>query len=362
MASTAGAGFFTKNGYTMQALVTGANGHLGLNLVALLQREGHAVRASVRSLSAADKVERLRALPGVELVEADVRSEVQMRAALAGVDTLFHVAAVYSTTEKGRDAEILESAVRGTEVALRLAARSGVRHVILTSSVVTLPLTPRGAPAVTEDDWTTDLRIPYFRAKVESEKLAWTLAKDLGIKLTTILPAGIIGPGFSRRTPTIELIRACLMGEFRLGAPRGNFSFVDVRDVAAAHLLAAETGETGRFIVGYDHIPSYVELVRALGAIDTTVSAPLMTLPTLFGPILPLYDALSHWLIGTPRIATPEIIATLVSGKVVNYSCQRAKDRLGWTAKVPFQQSLADTLAELSKKKGGPGEGSAQMR
>lgn len=334
----------------MHALVTGANGHLGVNLVSMLRAKGHKVRASVRSVSVAEKTNRLRAIPGVELVEADVRNEEQMLAALANVDTLFHVAAVYSTTETGRDAEILESAVRGTETALRAASRSGIRRVILTSSVVTLPLTRRGAPPSTEDHWATDLRIPYFRAKVESEKLAWALAKDLGIELTTILPAGIIGPGFSRSTPTIDLIQACLMGEFRLGAPRGNFSFVDVRDVAAAHLLAFETGETGRFIVGYDHIPSYSELVRTLSKVEPTVRPALLTLPTLAAPLLPLYDALSHRVLGTPRIATPEIIATLVSGKVVNYSCERAKARLGWTPGITFEQSLKDTVAELLKR------------
>lgn len=333
----------------MHALVTGANGHLGFNLVSMLRSRGHAVRASVRSLSVAEKTNRLRTIPGVELVAADVRNEAHMLAALAGVDTLFHVAAVYSTTEKGRDTEILESAVRGTEIALKAASRSGVRRVILTSSVVTLPLTQRGAPPATEDDWATDLRIPYFRAKVESEKLAWAVAKDLGLELTTILPAGIIGPGFARPTPTIDLIRACLLGEFRLGAPRGNIGFVDVRDVAAAHLLAFATGETGRFIVGYDHIPSYSELVRTLGTVAPKVRPPLCTLPTLLGPLLPLYDALSHRLLGTPRIATPEIIATLISGKVVNYSCERAKARLGWTAEISFRQSLQDTVAELTR-------------
>ena len=333
----------------MRALVTGANGHLGLNLVSLLRASGHAVRGSVRSLSAEDKIAKLRLIPGVELVEADVRNEAQMLAALAGVDTLFHVAAVYSTTEKGKESEILESAIRGTEVALTAAHRSGVRRVILTSSVVTLPLTPRGAPPATEDHWATDLRVPYFRAKVESEKLAWSMAKDMGLELTTILPAGIIGPGFSRATPTIDLIQACLMGVFRLGAPSGTFSFVDVRDVAAAHLRAAETGKTGRFIVGYDHIPSYSELVRTLGTIDAKVGAPLMTLPTVLGPLLPLYDAVSHRVFGTPRIATPEIIATLISGRVVNFSCQRAKTLLGWKAAIPFQQSLRDTVAELRR-------------
>ncbi|MEJ6003177.1 NAD-dependent epimerase/dehydratase family protein [Paucibacter soli] len=330
----------------MQALVTGANGHLGLNLVSLLRARGHAVRASVRTL-APDKTAMLRSIPGVELAAADVRDEAQMQAALAGVDTLFHVAAVYSTTERGREGEILDSAIRGTEVALKAAARAGIRRVILTSSVVTLPLTAVGAAPVTEDDWATDLRIPYFRAKVESERLAWALAEQLSIELTTILPAGIIGPGFSRRTPTIDLIQACLMGEFRLGAPRGTFSLVDVRDVAAAHLLAFEKGATGRFIVGYDHIPSYTELVLALAAIDPKLGAPLLTLPTFVAPFLPLYDAMCHRLLGTPRIGTPDIIATLVSGKVVNFSCQRAKTVLGWRTEVPLPTSLADTVAAL---------------
>lgn len=74
-----------------------------------------------------------------------------------------------------------------------------------------------------------------------------------------------------------------------------------------------------------------------------------MTLPTVLGPLLPLYDAVSHRVFGTPRIATPEIIATLISGRVVNFSCQRAKTLLGWKAAIPFQQSLRDTVAELRR-------------
>lgn len=334
----------------MQALVTGGNGHLGVNLVSTLLARGYRVRSTVRSLTDAGKTDRLKALGGVELVAADVRDEVAMSAALRGMDTLFHAAAVYSTAEPERSAEILDAALRGTETTLRAAAAAGVRRVVMTSSVVTLPLTAPGAAPVNEDDWTTDLRVPYFRAKVESERSAWRLAEELGLSLATVLPAGIIGPGFSRNTPTIDIIEAALLGEFRLGAPNGNFSFVDVRDVAEAHVLAAERDARGRFIVGYDLAPSFDQLVRIIGTIDSSVKPPLMVMPTFLAPTLPLYDKFSHHVFGTPRIATPEVIAAAVSGKVWNFSNRRARTELGWSPRISFEQSLRETIQALRER------------
>lgn len=331
----------------MRSLVTGGNGHLGFNLASLLVSRGHEVGVTVRSLANQQQTERLRALGPIALFEADVRNYEQMYKALECVDVLFHVAAVYSITERSRERELLETALTGTDSTLRAAAARGVRRIVMTSSVVTLPLTNPGARPSTEEDWNSDLRIPYFRAKVESEQRAWALAQELGLELATILPAGIIGPGFMRATPTINLIRACVMGEFRLGAPRGNFSFVDVRDTAEAHLLAAEKGTSGRFIVGYERAPSFDELVRAIALLDGRVRPPLMVLPALAAPLLPFYDAFSHFVFGTPRIATPEAIGATISGKVYNFSTNRAKQDLGWSPQVPFEQSLRDTLDQL---------------
>ena len=335
----------------MRALVTGGNGHLGLNLVGALLARGHTVRTSVRSLADTTKTAALRALrQQPELVEADVRDAEKVRAALrGGIDTLFHVAAVYSVTERAREADMLESAIAGTETVLRAAAAEGVRRVVMTSTVVVLPLTEPGAPPSTEADWNTDLRVPYFRAKVESERLAWALAGELELELATILPAAIIGPGFARPTPTINLVICALRGGFRFGVPRGNFAFADVRDVAEAHVLAAERGAHGRFMVGYDAIPTYDQFVRALAAIDRRVEPPLMVLPAFAAPLATLVDRFNHLVRGTPRVATPEAVASTVSGKVYNYTCARAKRELGWSARIPFERSLADTVAQIDR-------------
>lgn len=332
----------------MHALVTGANGHLGFNLVLALRAAGHRVRASVRSLADAAKAAPLRALGDVDLVQADVTDEAAMRTACAGADVLFHVAAVYSLTEAGRDGEILHAARAGTEAALRAAASAGVGHVVMTSSAVTLPLTAPGAPPVTEDDWTDDLRVAYFRAKVEAERLAWPLAAQLGLKLAALLPAGISGPGFRRPTPTVDLLAAMAGGAFRLGAPAGNFGLVDVRDCARAHVLAAERGATGRFITAYDEQPSFADLVRELHRIDPRIGRPLMTLPAVLSPVLPWVDRLNTLLLGTPRTATPELIATAVSGRRWNFRSTKARRELGWQPQVPLPQSLRDTLAALA--------------
>lgn len=78
----------------MKVLVTGANGHLGQNLVTELVKRGHAVRASVRDARNTDKTRHLTELPGVEIVEADLFRPDTLRSAMAGIDVLCHGAAV----------------------------------------------------------------------------------------------------------------------------------------------------------------------------------------------------------------------------------------------------------------------------
>jgi len=330
----------------MQALVTGGNGHLGYNLVLALRAAGHHVRASVRSLSDEAKTAPLRALGDVEIVEAELHQPERLRSAMEGVEVLFHAAAVYGYVDRSRDREVIDSSVIGAENALRAAADAKVRRIVFTSSEVTLPLTARGAPPVTETDWTADLRIPYFRAKVEGERAAWRLAKELGLDMVSLLPGGITGPGFRRNTPTIDILEAVLGNAFRMGVPEGNFPMVDVRDVTRAHLMAAEKAVGGRFILVDAH-PSYREIIAAVARIEPRVKPPLMAMPAFMTPLMPFFDWLNHATLGTPRTVTPEVAASVISGKVWNASPERAKRELGWVPEVPFEQSLRDTITTI---------------
>lgn len=306
------------------------------------------MRASIRSLADPAKTAPLRALGSIELAELDVRDAARFGAALKGIDTLFHVAATYAIVTKGAGAvdAMMRDSVEGVEVALAAAAGAGVRKVVLTSSVVTLPLRRAGEPPATEADWTSDLRVPYFRAKTEAERVAWRLADKLKLDLVTILPGGIGGPGFRRRTPTLDLLEGIMLGMLRLGAPDLNFTYVDARDVADAHVLAAQNAASGRFIVSNDASPSFTEFARVMHDIDPAVPAAPMLMPRFMNRFLPLIDALNARLLGSPRTATPEAIASM-DGRRYSTSNERARRELGWTPKYTLRQSLADTMQAI---------------
>jgi dihydroflavonol-4-reductase len=334
----------------MRVLVTGGNGHLGYNLVRGLVDAGHTVRASVRSLSDPARTSALRQLGNVELVEAELGRPDRLRAAMEGIETLFHAAAVYSYFEPGRDAEIMDASVKGAEAALRAAADAGVRKVVLTSSVVTLPLTAPGAPPSTEDDWTDDTRVTYIRAKTLAERRAWELARELKLNLATVLPGSIGGPGFARNTPTIDVLEAIMYGAFRMGVPDSNLPYVDVRDVVSAHLLAAERDAQGRFIAANDVQPTFRDLMEVMHRIDPAVKPPLLGMPSFMVPVLPLFDRLNAAMLGTPRVASPDLLATL-RNKVWNASNRRAREVLGWAPRIGLEQSLRDTMAAIRARR-----------
>ncbi len=136
-----------------------------------------------------------------------------------GMEALAHTAAVYQLYAPGREAAIVSASVDGVERALRAAADAGIRRVVQTSSIVSLPMTPPGSPAVTEADWATDLRVPYFRGKTLAERRAWELSKELGLDLVTVLPGAFAGPGFARPTPTVDLVHSIMKGAMELAAP-----------------------------------------------------------------------------------------------------------------------------------------------
>lgn len=334
----------------MLAVVTGANGHVGNNLCRTLLDRGYAVRGAVRSLADPEKTAHLAALSGLELVEADLYRREQLRAAFDGADIIFHVAAVYAYVLAEREAEeVLRASVEGAENALRAAADAKVRKVVLTSSIVTVPLTLPDAPPSTEQDWAADLSTPYFRAKALAEKRAWELAQELRLELVTVLPGAIGGPGFTRNTPTIDFIEGIMRGAMRLGAPRSNFPYVDIRDVVAAHILAAEKDCDGRFIVCNDKLPTFIEIIDTMHAIDHNVRRALITLPDFMAAAAPFFDRLNHRLLGSPRVLSPELVATM-RGKVWNASNQRAQRELGWRQEIPLETSLRDTMDALKMR------------
>jgi nucleoside-diphosphate-sugar epimerase len=336
-----------------KVLVTGANGHVGNNLVKALVGRGYRVRASVRDASDSRKTCNLPT-GDIELVSLDVRDGKCFEEALAGIDMLFHVAATYKnyTASKAEADEMARDSIEGARSAMLAAAKCGVRRVVLTSSAVTVPMVETGGRATTEEDWRTDFSSPYHRAKTLAEQEAWRLAEQHRLDLVTVLPGGIIGPGFTRGTASTDFIESIMLGGLKMGAPDANYPAVDIRDVVNGHILAAESGATGRFLIVNDVLPSLFEIARVMHNIDPSVPAAPRVLPGFITPLGPFFDWLNHKTLGAPRTIGREFVAA-INGKAWTMSNARAKRELGWRQQISLEQSLADTMDTLRRLRAG---------
>jgi len=330
----------------MKALVTGANGHLGNTLVRQLQARGHAVRASVRGARDPAKTAPLRDLKGLDIVTADLADGQALRAAMDGIDIVFHVAAIFDLDPANAQA-VLAASLDGVSNVFAAARDQNVARIVLTSSIVALPMVADDAVApVDETQWNTALDVPYIRAKTEGEQRAWELARDMRLDLATVLPGAIGGPGFARKTPSLELIEAISNGMMQLAAPPVQFPYVDVRDVARAHILAGETGAQGRFLVTNTPVPMVGDVASAMASIRPRLREPMVTLPRATMPWLSRLDWVGSRLTGQPRALTSDMAANLASGRY-HVTTRRAREVLGWRPEIAMADSLGETVIAL---------------
>ncbi len=232
----------------MKVLVTGANGHIGANVVRELLAQGHAVRAFVRK--SAD----MRGLTGLEFEHhhGDVMQEEDLASAAQGCDAIIHLAAVYKTIAETPE-EIVEPAIQGSRNVFKAAKAAGINRIVYTSSIASIGFSNSATEMRNANDWNDDAQNPYYLAKTQSEKVAQQLSRDYGIELIVLCPALVLGPHDYRITPSNQLVMDWLNG---LGQTYpGGLNLVDVRDVAKAHVAALTKGENRqRYIVGGENM------------------------------------------------------------------------------------------------------------
>lgn len=233
----------------MRALITGANGLIGANLVRELLHLDHEVRAMVRTGSDQSC---LQGLP-FETVTADVLEPDSLAAAMQGCDVVFHTAAAF--TYWGWTKKQLETlAVDGTLNVIDAAHQANIKRVVFTSSSIVLGSSSRPLVRDEQCDLDDDDAPPYFVAKVNQEKKAFEHAASLGIELVAICPTMSMGPHGYRLGPSNGVIVSYLDDHFRSTYP-GGCNIVAVNDVARALIIAAEKGSPGeRYIAGAENL------------------------------------------------------------------------------------------------------------
>ena len=256
---------------TPTAVVTGATGFLGLNLVEELRERGWRVLALHREGS---PVERLTGT-GAEPVRADILDPAALlRAVPEGADALFHVAGDTSMwSGNARRQERVN--VEGTRNVVRVALERRVGRLVHTSSVAVYGfhdgVITEDLPHLGADSWIT-----YLRTKALAER---EVRAGLGEGLDAVIvnPANIVGRYDTRNWARMFLMVAA--GRLP-GAPPGEGSFAHAREVARVHVAAWERGRTGaNYLVGGVDA-TYREVLERIGALVGR-EGPVRTGPSL---------------------------------------------------------------------------------
>jgi dihydroflavonol-4-reductase len=254
------------------AFVTGATGFVGAHVTRALLATGRAVRCLVRPTSDAANLAGL----AVQLIPGDVTDPVSVRRGMSGCDEVFHCAADYRLYAR-HPAEIYRTNVDGTRVVLAAAEGLGVRRLVYTGSVATLAPRADGTPVDERAVATLEEVIgDYKRSKLLAEREV-DAAAARGLPVVVVSPSTPVGDGDVKPTPTGKIIVDFLAGRMPAYVETG-LNLIDVHDVAAGHVLAAERGCPGeRYILANANL-TLKELLTMLARIAGR-SPPRLRLP-----------------------------------------------------------------------------------
>jgi nucleoside-diphosphate-sugar epimerase len=233
--------------------VTGASGYVAGPLVRELLRRGATVRATVRDPGNERSVGHLTAMAAqeggrLELHAADLTRPGSFDGAVAGCEVVFHTASPFVMQVKDPQRDLVDPAVGGTRTVLSAVGKAAsVRRVVLTSSCLAVFGDPADTAArpVTEDDWNTTGSLthqPYGYSKTVAEREAWAIAgAQSRWSLVTINPGFVMGPSETPRvdSTSVDFLQGLIDGRRASGIWNFSSSWVDVRDLAVAHVEAA---------------------------------------------------------------------------------------------------------------------------
>ena len=228
-------------------LVTGATGYLASNLIKLLLEKNYKVRGTVRSLSKKKHLPIYNLVPSkkknLSFVEANLNNPEQWNEATKGVDWIAHLASPFFLgSPKDPQKELILPATNGVKNVFNSALKNGIKRIVMTSSIAAVAYGDNSYKKnyFNENDWSENAPRYYDLSKYLAEKEAWKICDENKgkISLTTICPGVIIGKHLLKRhCASMDTIKEF----FNMPAlPRFKFGFVDVKDVALAHLLAFE--------------------------------------------------------------------------------------------------------------------------
>ena len=330
-----------------KVLVTGGSGFIALHCIDQLLEKGFMVRTTIRSESRKEEI--IKAMDkytnldqNLEFHICDLLKDEGWEAAVDGCDYVLHVASPFILEVPSDENVLIKPAVDGTLRVLNACSRAHVKKVVLTSSVAAVAYGHGEEKTYDESDWSNtgeDSGItPYAKSKTLAEKAAWNFVEELDpdkkFDFTVINPVGVFGPMLTRDIGTSNSLVSRLINGELPACPATHMGYVDVRDVAKAHVFSMLNSSTNnkRIIVSESEM-FFVDVGRILN------EAGFKKSPTKQMP---------NWLVKFLAIFIKELSGVTKSlGRRVDTDKSLAKSLFDWQY-ISAKDSILDTANQLA--------------
>ena len=304
-------------------------------MVEALAQKGSRVTCLVRPTS---QISRLQPL-GVSFIEGDITDEQSLPRALAGIDTVFHIAGLLEARPRSRLYEVNEGGTRNLTQACAACRKPPV--LVVLSSLEAAGSSPDDAPRTESEP--PNPTTTYGKSKLAGEYAAAEHASQVPI---SIVRAPIVFGEWDRQTLNVfKLLRLARFGIHPMPLrPTMRLSLIHAHDLAKFLLLVADRGERltspmnmqedsgqGLYYIAYDENPTFTELLQMAGAALGESQASVIHIPQVFLWALALpYEAWYRVRGGSPGVINLEKVRAAFAG---SWTCSSMKARiqLGFT-------------------------------
>ena len=336
-----------------RCLVTGAAGFVGRNLVRRLLDEGLPVRALIRSTP-------LELEHGnLECIQGDICDAAAMRKACAGVDTVFHTAALIAllggrTVSKAYRDRAWEVNVQGTQNMIDASIACGTKRLIHTSSV---DVCFAGDPLPNMDETTPygeHFKSVYGETKSEAERRVLASGGSSTLRTCAIRPDGIYGAENNEMFDRFlaQLTAGVLVARIGSSDVLQDNSHID--SLVHGHLLAARNLVEGGVACGEAYFIGDEEPMNSFEFFRPVIEGlgypyPKHEVPAwLIRPLLHIWQAL-HFTVGFPQPAISPHELDKVA--VTHYaSIEKARRHLGYEPQIGVSTALEECLKFYEKQ------------
>jgi dihydroflavonol-4-reductase len=312
----------------MKIAVTGANGHVGANLVRTLLGQGHQVRAVCHAHK--QGIEDL----GLEFVTADVRDAPSLEQAFAGVELVYHLAARINISPGDED-EVHAVNVLGVRNVVAACSKTRVRRLVHFSSIHAFAAAPHDQPIDEERPLNDGRNVPpYDRSKAAGEREV-RAGIERGLDAVVVNPTAILGP-FDFGPSRMGQVLLDLYHRRLPALVDGGFDWVDVRDVVAGAIAAAERGKRGeKFLLSGEHRP--VRELAQMAEELTGRAAPRFVSPMWLARVGAPFATAAARVVGKEPLFTSRSLHALRNHQMVSHG--KATRELGYKPR-PLRETL----------------------